>query len=133
MIYLAGLATIPGEVLEAAELDGATGWKRLRDITIPMLSPTTLFLLVYQTVVSFKAFTPIFALTQGGGSKGAGTQLAGGPLGSTNVLTIEIFNGFYQRSDRVGYAAAVSFLLLAFLVIISLLQFRFLGKRAHYG
>lgn len=133
MIYLAGLSTIPTEVIEAAELDGATGWRRLRDITVPMLSPTTLFLLVYQTVVSFKAFTPIFALTQGGGSRGAGSQLAGGPLGSTNVLTVEIFNGFYQRTDQVGYAAAVSFLLLSCLVIISVLQFRLLGRRAYYG
>ena len=133
MIYLSGMTTIPTEVLEAAALDGATGWRRMREITLPLLAPTTLFLLLYLTVSSFKAFTQIFALTQGGGAAGAGTRMAGGPLGSTNVLTVEIFNGFYQRTNEVGYAAAVSFVLLGILMLVSFVQFRLIGRSAHYG
>ncbi|MFD0502163.1 hypothetical protein ACFQ0G_02795 [Streptomyces chiangmaiensis] len=60
-------------------------------------------------------------------------QRAGGPLGTTNVLTIEIFNDFYQEQNKVGYASAVSFLLLAVLMLLTLLQFRLLGRRTHYA
>lgn len=130
MIYLSGLASLPAELLDASALDGAGERQTVRHIVLPLMKPTTLFLLMYSTVHSFKSFTPIFSLTQGGFSGGNGTQEAGGPLGTTNVLTTEIFNNFYQRQDQVGYASAVSFLLLALLITLTLVQFRLLGRRS---
>lgn len=133
LIYLSGLSNIPKELLDAADIDGATELRKVRHVVLPLLSPTTLFLLVYSTVSSFKAFTPIYALTQGGFGGGNGFQQAGGPLGTTNVLTVEIFNDFYQSFDKAGYASAVSMLLLALLVMLSLVQFRVLGRRTNYA
>ncbi|GAB4098298.1 hypothetical protein GCM10028789_04600 [Sinomonas halotolerans] len=124
-IYLSGLAGMPAELLDAAEVDGASSLQRFRHIVVPLMRPTTLFLTIYLTVSAFKAFTPVFALTQGGD----GQREAGGPLGSTNMLTIEIFNNFYQRSDRVGYACAVAVILLIAVGALSALQFRVFRER----
>ena len=66
VIYLAGLQAIPGDFYEAAALDGATGWKRFRFITWPLLSPTTLFLVVTLTIASFQGFDIVKIMTGGG-------------------------------------------------------------------
>lgn len=128
IIYLAGLTSISKDVKEAAEIDGAGTWQRMRYITIPLVSPTTFFLLVTSTIRSFQAFNQIFVLS-GGGYRGQ----AGGPLGTTRVLTVDIFYNFYNRPNSVGYAAAISFLLLLCVLLLTLVQFRFVGRRAFYG
>ena len=66
VIYLAGLQAIPGDLYEAAALDGAGGWQRFRHITWPLLTPTTLFLLVTLTIASFQGFDIVKIMTQGG-------------------------------------------------------------------
>jgi ABC-type sugar transport system permease subunit len=132
-IYLAGLTSISTEVTEAAEMDGARGWQLIRHVILPLISPTTLFLLVYLTISSFRGFSQIYALTGGAtGGGGGAVQAAGGPLGTTNVLTVDIFNNFYALPDHVGYAAAVAFLLLVCIIFLTALQFRVVGRRTFY-
>ncbi len=129
VVYLAGLTAIPPEVHEAARLDGATGWRLLRSITIPLVSPTTFFLAVIATIGAFQSFSIVYTLT-GGGASGGG-QAAGGPLGTTRVVTLFIFNTFYNEF-RVGYATAAAFILFAILLGLTLIQMRLGSRRVHY-
>jgi multiple sugar transport system permease protein len=128
VIYLAGLSAIPPELKEAARIDGASGWQRVRFITLPLVSPTTFFLVVTSIIRSFQAFTPIYVLS-GGGFRGE----AGGPIGSTRVLTVDIFYNFYNRPSSVGYAASIASLLLVCVLLLTIAQFRTVGRRAFYG
>lgn len=121
VIFLGGLANIPGELYEAARLDGASGWRVMRHITLPLLSPTVFFLSIISVIGAFQAFNSVFILT--GGS---------GPSGTTETITIHIFKNFYERPGNTGYAAAVSFILFFILLGLTLVQFRFGGRRVHY-
>ena len=116
VVYLAGLQSIPDELYEAAKIDGAGPIKRLRYITIPMLRPTTLFLLVMGIIGSFQIFTQIFIMTNGG------------PVDRTTTMVYFIYQAafkFYQ----MGYASTLAFGLFALLFIVTLLQLR-LYRRA---
>ena len=129
IVYLAGLTAIPGELYEAARIDGAGQWTILRRITWPLLMPTTFFLLVYNTIGAFQAFTPIYTLTRG---SSIGRGEAGGPLDSTLTITVYLFRNFYERANSVGYAAAVAFLLFFIMSGLTLVQFRVVGRRVQY-
>lgn len=129
VVYLSGLTSIPPDLSDAARLDGAGEWTIMRTIIWPLLSPTTLFLLIVSTINAFQAFGPIYTLTR---SSGLGRSEAGGPLDTTLTITVYIFRNFYERSNSVGYAAAVSLLLFALLLLLTLLQFRTYGQRVHY-
>jgi multiple sugar transport system permease protein len=119
VVYLAGLQSIPEDYYDAAKIDGATGWRRLRDITVPLLSSTTLFLLVISVLGSFQVFTQIFIMT------------GGGPLGKTRTIVWYIYTtGF--RDYNMGYAAALAFALFAMMLVFTLLQFRFLRREVEY-
>ncbi|MDI3299404.1 MAG: sugar ABC transporter permease [Bacillota bacterium] len=126
VVYLAGLSAVPREVLEAARIDGAAGWRLLRRVILPLLSPTTYFLAVVATVGAFQSFALVYTLTapSGGGA-------AGGPLETTKVVTLYIFNAFYSEF-RVGYAQAAAFLLFVLLLGLTLLQMRFAARRVTY-
>lgn len=128
VVYLAGLTAIPTEVHEAARLDGAEGWRRMRWITLPLVSPTTFFLAVIATIGAFQSFAIVYTLTGGGVSGGAE---AGGPLGTTRVATLFIFTTFYNEF-RVGYATAAAFVVFAFLLALTGLQMRIGERRVHY-
>lgn len=128
VVYLAGLTAGPPELYEAARLDGANRWTMLRRITWPLITPSTFFLLVYDTIGAFQAFTPIYTLTR---RSGIGTGSVGGPLDSTMTITVYIFRNFYERANSVGYAA-VSFLLFFIMLGLTLVQFRLVGRRVHY-
>jgi ABC-type sugar transport system permease subunit len=129
VIYLAGLTDIPTELYEAGKIDGATGWQLLRHITWPMLTPSTFFLSIVNTIAAFQAFTPIYTLTR---TTGMGRGEAGGPLDTTLTITVYIFRNFYERGNAVGYAAAVSILLFFIILGLTILQFRVIGRRVHY-
>lgn len=129
VVYLAGLTAIPRDLYEAARIDGAGRWTILRQITWPLLAPTTFFLLIYDTIGAFQAFNPIYTLTR---STGIGRGQAGGPLDTTLTITVYIFRNFYERGNAVGYAAAVSFLLFFIILGLTLVQFRFIGSRVQY-
>lgn len=119
VVYLAGLQSIPEDYYDAAKIDGATGWRRLRDITIPLLSSTTLFLLVISILGSFQVFTQIFIMTNGG------------PLGRTRTIVWYIYTTAF-KDFNMGYAAAMAFALFAMMLVFTLLQFRFLRREIEY-
>ena len=129
VIFMAGLANIPTELYDAARIDGANRWRLMRNVTLPLLSPTTFFLLIVSVIGAFQSFTAVYVLS-GGGGYGAG---AGGPLDSTLVITVYIVRNFYERTSAVGYASAVSFVLLFILLGLTFVQFRLIGRRVHYS
>lgn len=109
LIYTAGLKGVPGELYEAAAIDGANEIHKFFKITIPMLSPTTFFLLITNIIGSFKVFGQINVMTQGG------------PGNSTTVLVYYIYKAAFTFF-RMGYAAAISWVLFVLLFLVTLLQ-----------
>lgn len=120
VIFLAGLGNIPGELYEAAKIDGANGWQLFRRITLPLLSPTTFFLLLLTVIGTFKAFNHIYVMTMGG------------PGNATTTTSIMIFQQMYQF-NRYGYSAALSFILFAIILVITVIQNRTAGSRVVYS
>jgi ABC-type sugar transport system permease subunit len=119
IIMSAGLQTVPDELLEAAEVDGAGPWSRFWRVTLPLLSPTIFFAVVVGSIFAFQTFGQIDLLTP-----------RGGPLKSTNVLTFFIYSEL-RRPDE-GKAAVLAIALFAITLILTLIQFRFLERRVHY-
>lgn len=117
-IFLAGLGNISSELYDAAKVDGASGWKLFRNITIPLLSPTTFFLVTVTIIGTFRAFNHIYVMTQGG------------PVGATTTGAIFIFNQL--RANRFGYSAALSFLLFFIILIVTVIQHRISSRRVFY-
>jgi multiple sugar transport system permease protein len=118
-IFLAGLVNINAELYEAAKVDGARGWKLLRHITFPLMSPTIFFLLVVTVIGTFKAFNHIFVMT------------GGGPSNTTKTASILIFEQLYTQ-NRYGYAAALAFILFTVILALTLAQNYFAGRRVVY-
>jgi len=116
VIYIAGLQQIPQELYEAADMDGATRWQQFRYVTWPMSIPTTIVVMAYTTIQSFRAFDLIFSMTQGG------------PGNSTNIFAVLIYQTIFSEL-RIGYAAAQSIFFILVLVFITFLQRRFLNNR----
>ena len=116
VIYIAGLQQIPQELYEAAEMDGATRWQQFRNVTWPMSIPTTIVVMAYTTIQSFRAFDLIFSMTQGG------------PNNSTNIFAVLIYQTIFSEL-RIGYAAAQSIFFIIVLVFITILQRKFLNSR----
>lgn len=116
VVYLAGLQAIPDELYEAAKIDGAGPFARLRHITIPMLQPTTLFLLVMGIIGSFQVFTQIFIMTNGG------------PVDKTTTMVFFIYQAAFKFYE-FGYASTLAFGLFALLFVVTLVQLR-LYRRA---
>lgn len=129
VIYLSGLTSISRDVLEAARLDGANERRIMRTIIWPLVSPTTFFLLITSVIGAFQVFNPVYTLTR---NAGLGRAEAGGPLDTTLTITVFIYRNFYERSNAVGYAAAVSLFLFAILLLLTLVQFRLSRNRVHY-
>lgn len=119
-IFLAGLGNIPTELYEAAKIDGANGWQLFRRITVPLLSPTTFFLLIYTVIGTFKAFNHIYVMTMGG------------PGDATTTASILIFQQMYQY-NRYGYSAALSFILFSVILVVTILQNRFASRNVVYS
>ena len=111
VVYLAGLQSIPYELYESAKLDGANTWKRVRYITIPMLRPTTLFLLVIGIIGSLQVFTQIFVMT------------SGGPVNKTTTMVYYMYLWAFKYYD-MGYASTLAFALFAMLLAFTALQLR---------
>ena len=109
VLFVAGLQNIPQDVLESAALDGATRWKQLVHITIPMLRPTTLIVLVLTTIGGFKSFDFVYVMTGGGATH------------SSEVLSTLLYKEAYAYSD-FGYSAAISVAMLVVVATITLIQ-----------
>jgi ABC-type sugar transport system permease subunit len=119
-IFLIGLQSIPRDLYEAAEVDGAGRWARLRYITWPLVSPFTFFVLVTATIGSFQVFTEAYFLTDGG------------PERATYFYNWHLWREGFEFFN-MGYAAAMAWLLFAFVGLVTVLQFRFINRRVHYG
>ena len=115
VIYLAGLQGIPALLYEAAEIDGANGWQKLRHITVPLSAPTTFFVIITSLIAGWQAFAMPFLMTQGG------------PANSTNTLLLYIYQQAFT-SLRMGYASVMAWVLFLLIFVVTLLQWRFLGK-----
>ncbi|MCL4393351.1 MAG: sugar ABC transporter permease, partial [Chloroflexi bacterium] len=122
VIFLAGLTNIPGELYEAARIDGANSLQLFRHITVPLLGPTTFFVLVISVINALQAFNHIYAMNQ------ASEQQLGGPLGSTATLTVYMFDQLYSYSN-FGYASAIAIVLSLIILTFTLFNFRVLGAR----
>ncbi len=122
IIFLAGLQQIPDMYYEAASIDGASGWKMFRNITLPLLNPVIVYLTVLQTV----SFLRLFALVQNMSSQGTG-----GPLNSTTTVVLEVYKEGFSRLN-MGYASALTVILFFIILAITILQLRFLQRRVEY-
>lgn len=127
LLYLAALQNIPESVYEAAEVDGASWWQKLTRITIPLLRPVTLFMVIVGVVAALNSFVEVYAMTSGGPS----VNVADKAYGSTWVAGYYLFDTFYVKL-RLGYAAAMSYVLLAIAVAISLVNLRILRPKSEY-
>lgn len=120
ILFLAGLTAIPRDLYEAAEIDGcAGGIDRFLTITWPLLGPTTMFVLVTTMITAFKIFDTVAVMTRGG------------PVGSTEVLLYNIYLEGFQYF-HTGYAAALTFIFLVFILVFSAVQTFSLDKKVHY-
>jgi lactose/L-arabinose transport system permease protein len=116
VIMLAGLQTIPGELTEAALIDGASAMQAFFYVTIPLMRPVILFSVVLSTMGSFNLFSEIYNLT------------GGGPINATITPVIVIFNQAFGNF-RLGYASAMAYLYFIILFALTLLQFRYFGQQ----
>jgi multiple sugar transport system permease protein len=124
VIYLAGLGSVPGDMYEAAKIDGANRWELLRHVTIPLVSPTTYFLIMMGVLGTFRAFNHIYVITIG--------RPMGFPQGTTLTASILIFKNFWT-GNRWGYASALAFILTGVMLSITWIQNRFSEGRVFYG
>jgi multiple sugar transport system permease protein len=120
VVFLAGLGAIPTELYEAAEVDGAGRWSRFRNITLPLLSPTTFFLSMLSIIGTFKAFSHIYVLR----SQATGKEI--------DTMSVHIFNQLYSANDP-GYAAALAFSLFGVILVLTLVQNRLAREQVFYG
>lgn len=117
IFYLAGLQDVPAEVYEAAAIDGASGWRLTRYITIPLVRRTTFLIVVVSLIGTFQVFDQVYVISGG----------TGGPLNSTMTVMLDIFNkGF--KTMQMGYASAMAFVLFFIILILTIIQQRFLGN-----
>ncbi len=114
VLYLTALQALPAGIYEAAHLDGASGWQRLRFLTLPLLSPMTFFVVIQALITSFQAFDLVYVLTEGG------------PRGGTDVLGMFMYRTAFRLGD-FGYGTAIAFVTLILVLGVSLVQWRVSG------
>lgn len=115
LIYLAALQDIPAQLYEAASVDGATRWQQFRQITLPLLRPTTFFIVTIGLISTFQVFDQVYVISQGG------------PAGTTNTVAwIAYRNAF--KDAQAGLGAATAFTLFVIIVIFTFVQRRFMGR-----
>ncbi len=120
LFFLAGLQAIPQSFIEAAAIDGASPWRRFWTIVFPLLSPTAFFLIVVNIVYAFfDTFGVVHAITRGG------------PNYATNILVYKVFNDGFINLD-LGGSAAQSVVLMAVVITLTVVQFRFIERKVHY-
>jgi multiple sugar transport system permease protein len=121
VIYLAGLQAVPQELYDAARVDGAGAWARFRNITLPLISPTTFFLLIIQMIGAFQLFSEPFVMTRG----------QGGPAHATTSVVFYIYQAAFQFS-QMGKASAMAWVLFAFIFACTLIQNWLQRRWVHY-
>jgi len=119
VIYLAGLQGIPDVFYEAADIDGAGRWAKLRHITIPLVSPVIFFNLIIGIIASFQIFTAGRLITNGG------------PQNATLFYVLYMYRTAFQNL-KMGYSAALAWVLFGIVVVLTLFVFKYIGSRVHY-
>lgn len=119
VIYLAALQGVPQQLLEAASIDGASPWQAFRRITLPLLSPASLFLAVWLTINAMQLFDEVYLSTQGG------------PLNATTVLVYYLYNQAFVDFN-FGYASAIAYFLFLIILVVTAIQFRVGRRFTHY-
>ncbi len=112
IIYMAALGAIPGEYYEAAEIDGANGWQRFWRITLPLLMPTTFFVLITQTIQSLTLFEPVYLMT------------GGGPLNSTTMPGYQIYEAAFEF-NLWGRGSALAIIFFIFVLGFTIIQYKY--------
>jgi multiple sugar transport system permease protein len=120
VIFLAGLGSIPNELYEAAEIDGAGKWGLFRNITFPLLSPVTFYLALIAFIGTFKAFNHIYVMR------------VPSALGTVDVTSVAIFDTFY-KANQYGYAASQAIILFLIILTLTFAQNKIFGERVFYG
>ena len=115
VLFVAGLQGVPKELLEAAQLDGANAWQRFRNVTLPVLRPTTFFVTVTTTILALQLFDIVFVLPA--------PNVPGSPNNATLTPVLYLYQRGFQQFDQ-GYASAVAWILFAFIFALTLYQFR---------
>ena len=115
VVYLAGLQNVPGEVYEAASLDGASRWRQFVDITVPLLRPITFFVLTVGTIGCFQVFDQIYIMSNGG------------PAKTTTTVAYLVYTQAFQ-GYKLGYASAIALVLFVIILIVFLIQRRIAGQ-----
>lgn len=114
LILLAGLQGIPGELYEAADIDGATTWQKFRHVTLPLLKPALLLALLFRTIDALKVFDLVFVMTQGG------------PADTTNILQFYGYKKIFAEG-MIGYGSAIAVAVFAISLLLSILYLRVSG------
>jgi multiple sugar transport system permease protein len=119
IIFLAGLGAIPRDYYDAASIDGASGWQQFRDITLPLLTPTTFFLLVIAVISSLQVFDLVYVMTQ---------------VDTTNRLPTIVYYIYEQGfgNGNMGYAISMAWALLAMILVFTVIQFRLQRRWVYY-
>ena len=121
ILYLAALQNIPNSYYEAAKIDGASFWQQFCKITLPLVTPTTFFILIISIISGFQ-----------GGFEAAYMMTGGGPIGSTKTIIYYIYDNAFGDYYRMGYAAAISWILFVLIMGFTIFNWKFGGKRVHY-
>lgn len=119
VVYLGALQEVPAELIEAAQIDGATKWQRIRNVIIPLISPTSFFLLISSIIGSFQNFTVIQALTEGG------------PGQATTVMSVNIVRTAFTKFET-SLASAMALIMFVIVMIVTLIQWRGQKKWVNY-
>lgn len=120
VIFLAGLESIPQDYLEAAQVDGASAWQRFRDIVVPQLNPTIVFLVVTGVISNLQVFTQVRSMS---------SQGTGGPLSSTISIVLYVYQkAFASLPSQMGYASAMTVVLFVIILGITIVQLKVLQR-----
>jgi multiple sugar transport system permease protein len=119
VIYLAALQGVPQELLDAAAVDGAGRWTTFRRVTLPLLSPASLFLAIWLTINALQLFDEVYLSTMGG------------PLNGTTVLVYYVYEQAFQNFN-FGYASAIAYFLFLIILVVTAIQFRVGRRFTHY-
>jgi len=117
VLFLAAMEAVPKDLYESAELVGATSWQQFKQITLPLIRPTVLFVVVINTIKSFQVFIEVYVMTKGG------------PLGATTTLVYSVYHNAFEQSDMMGYASALAWVVFIILLGFSLIQMKVLRAK----
>ena len=114
ILFLAGMQAIPQDLYSAADIAGANAWQKFRRITLPLLKPTLVFVVFINSIKSFQVFVEIMIMTKGG------------PMNSTMSLVYMVYSNAFEKSDAMGYASAMAYVVFAILLVFTYIQHKFL-------